>query len=178
MKPNTIRMRQSQLLLCVVLVALVTQPTTMEENSWLPLFCQAEQTVGLHDFAEEDEQFEERYELIRFFESKFELRENKTFNELMGQEDGRYYLSMKAHDSLEISEFTCDSVRGRNGQEGLSCRNTPPSEIIMINKSTLRFTRSAVGAWTFFTPSDHDTGASLFVEYGQCETSQASDEPH
>lgn len=168
MRPKIKRVQQLQLFLCVVLISSVTQLTTTEESSWLPLYCQAKQTVGLHDFAEEE--LVEEYELIRFFESKFELRENKTFNELMGQGDGKFFLSMKPEDSEEISEFTCDTVRGRNGQEGLSCRNTPPSEIIMINKTSLRFTRSAVGAWTFFTPSDHDTGASLFVEYGQCET--------
>lgn len=175
MRTKMKRVQQLQLFLCVMLISSVTQFITTEEAIWLPLYCEAKQTVGLHDFAEEEAL--EEYELIRFFESKFELRENKTFNELMGQEDGKFFLSMKLEDSEEISEFTCDTVRGRNGQEGLSCRNTPPSEIIMINKASLRFTRSAVGAWTFFTPSDHDTGASLFVEYGQCETIETPDEP-
>lgn len=175
MRTKMKRVQQLQLFLCVMLISSVTQFITTEEAIWLPLYCEAKQTVGLHDFAEEEAL--EEYELIRFFESKFELRENKTFNELMGQEDGKFFLSMKLQDSEEISEFTCDTVRGRNGQEGLSCRNTPPSEIIMINKASLRFTRSAVGAWTFFTPSDHDTGASLFVEYGQCETIETPDEP-
>ena len=84
---------------------------------------------------------------------------------------------MKLSDSEEVSEFTCEGVRGRGGQAGFSCRNTPPSEILMINPDTLRFTRSAIGSWTFFTPSDHETGASLFVEYGQCEKIVNSNEP-
>ena len=133
-------------------------------------------TVGLHDFVEEDTEAVEAYELTYFFESKFELRENKTFNEMMGEAENKFFVSMKMDNSEEISEFTCEEVRGRGGQAGFSCLNTPPSEILMINPATLRFTRSAIGSWTFFTPSDHETGASLFVEYGQCRRlTQAED---
>ena len=67
----------------------MTQFTTSEEDSWLPLSCAAHTTVGLHDFVEEDSEPVEQYELTYFFESKFELRENKTFNEMVGQEENQ-----------------------------------------------------------------------------------------
>jgi len=47
--------------------------------------------------------------------------------------------------------------------------NLPPSEMLLINVESLRFTRTAVGGWTFAGASDARGGDSIFVEYGQCE---------
>ncbi len=76
---------------------------------------------------------------------------------------------------LETTELECREVRGADGSRGLSCVNLPPSEMILINSGTLRFTRTAVGGWTFAGASGSLNGDSIFVEYGQCQ--QAAEPP-
>ena len=71
--------------------------------------------------------------------------------------------------ALETTELECRHVRGANQSYGYSCVNIPPSEMILINADTLRFTRTSVGGWTFAGATDDQTGDSIFVEYGQCE---------
>jgi hypothetical protein len=49
----------------------------------------------------------------------------------------------------------------------------PPSEILLINAETLRFTRAAVGGWTFAGATDGLNGDSIFIEYGECSPQRA-----
>lgn len=84
-----------------------------------------------------------------------------TMTREIGQEDGT--------TTEETTELECREVRGAGGGFGLSCVNLPPSEMILINSRTLRFTRTAVGGWTFAGATETLNGDSIFVEYGQCE---------
>ena len=68
----------------------------------------------------------------------------------------------------EAVEFACRHVRGANGAQGFSCVNSPPSHILLINPETLRYTRAAIGGWTFYRATDESSGDSLFIEYGTC----------
>lgn len=68
----------------------------------------------------------------------------------------------------EVTELECRKVRGANAAIGYSCVNLPPSEMILLNAETLRYTRTAVGGWTFAGASGELNGDSIFVEYGQC----------
>lgn len=132
------------------------------------MVCKAINTVGLHDAPETDSPLEEKYEPSVFVESEFILSENVTFSELLEDEDVKFYMSMQFIESDGKFEFTCTQVRGRSDEQGYVCTNTPAQDILMINPSKNRFTRAAVGAWTFFHPSDLETGASLTVEHGTC----------
>lgn len=140
---------------------------------WLPLSCKAHRTVGMHDDAENVE----AYESVVFFESEFDLRENTLFMQhLLGrntQVPVSLYMTMTLASGTEI-EFECKPVRGAADSEGFSCANNPPSEMLLINPDRGRFTRSAIGGWTFYSAGDASNGASLFVEYGECvrQTSQ------
>ncbi len=40
--------------------------------------------------------------------------------------------------------------------------------MILINAQTLRYTRTAVGGWTFAGAAGELNGDSIFVEYGRC----------
>ncbi len=68
----------------------------------------------------------------------------------------------------ETTELECRTVRGANSAIGYSCVNLPPSEMLLINAQTLRYTRTAVGGWTFAGAAGELSGDSIFVEYGQC----------
>lgn len=135
-------------------------------GGWLPTSCEALQTVGMHDHPGG----EETYESSVFFESAFELRENTLFMQhLLGEDETPVglYLTMATASGTE-TEFECRPVRGNADNEGYSCINNPPSEILLINPARGRFTRSAVGGWTFHGARNEQHGASLFVEYGVC----------
>ncbi len=139
---------------------------------WLPLDCKAAQTVGMHDLPGEPETFEPSV----FVESEFALRENALFmKHLLGTADAAaaLYVTMTAANGDE-TEFECRAVRGAGAATGYSCVNNPPAEILMLNPQRGRFTRSAVGGWTF--PATHRGGASLFVEYGTCQPAAAGSE--
>jgi hypothetical protein len=77
---------------------------------------------------------------------------------------------------LEATELECRRVRGADHSYGYSCVNLPPSEMLLINAQSLRFTRTAVGGWTFTGASDKQTGDSIFVEFGQCVEGKALDQ--
>ena len=124
--------------------------------------------MGIHDHQEVDETPKEEYQPRVFVESEFTLTENKTFTELLSDTESKYYMSLQFVGFPERFEFTCTDVRGRSDEQGYVCTNTPAQDILMINPTTSRFTRATVGAWTFFHPSDLETGASLFVEHGTC----------
>ena len=131
---------------------------------WLPLSCTASQTVGMHDHPGTPEAFDPAV----FVASEFALRENALFMEhLRNAEDAApaLFVTMTANSGDE-TEFECRKVRGAGGATGYSCVNNPPAEILLLHPDRGRFTRSAVGGWTF--PATQEGGASLFVEYGVC----------
>ncbi len=138
------------------------------------VLCKAEQTGGFHDYPEEGE----AYEPALFHPQQFSLEENLVFmlNLAGGEGHADVYLTMTREidqeDGTRVQETTeleCREVRGAGGGRGLSCVNLPPSEMILINSGTLRFTRTAVGGWTFAGATESHGGDSIFVEYGQCE---------
>jgi hypothetical protein len=138
--------------------------------------CTANQTGGFHDYPGA----EESYVPALFHPQSFSLEENAVF---MMNLDGAernvdLYLTMTQEipsteegepPLLESTELECRHVRGARDSDGYSCVNLPPSEMILINAQTLRFTRTAVGGWTFAGATDSENGDSIFVEYGQCE---------
>ena len=137
-----------------------------EPADWLPASCKAEQTVGMHDYPGA----EERYHASVFFEGAFELRENLLFMEHLLGQDGApvgLYVTLSGAGGAE-TEFECRPVRGGAGNEGFSCVNNPPSEMLLVNPVRGRFTRAAIGGWTFYGAREEQHGASLFVEYGRC----------
>ena len=137
-----------------------------EPADWLPASCKAVETVGMHDYPGA----EERYHASVFFEGAFELRENLLFMEHLLGQDGApvgLYVTLSVEDGGE-TEFECRPVRGGAGNEGFSCVNNPPSEMLLVNPVRGRFTRAAIGGWTFYGAREEQEGASLFVEYGQC----------
>ena len=141
-------------------------PATAEAASGLPpLRCEAQQTGGFHDYPGE----QEAYEPALFNPGRFFLEENVVFmlNLPVGNGAPDLYLVMRVDGELE-TELACRQVRGADGAMGYSCVNTPPSEMLLINRETLRFTRTAVGGWTFAGATESLSGDSIFVEYGAC----------
>ncbi len=156
---------------CVVFAA-TDGPTAVPS---LPaLHCIAEQTGGFHDYPEEGE----RYEPALFHPQPFRLETNPVFMmNLAGDErNADLYLTLTRElpgadggTAEETTELECRRVRGANGSDGFSCVNLPPSEMLLLNAQSLRFTRTAVGGWTFAGATGTHEGDSIFVEYGQCE---------
>jgi hypothetical protein len=113
-----------------------------------PLLCQPLQTGGFHDYPEG----EEVYEPALFHPRSFELKENLLFMMNLQPEPGSpdLYLTMRMiaaqaqSDSFEHTELECRTVRGIGAVKGFSCVNVPPSELLLINAETLRFTRAAL----------------------------------
>lgn len=141
----------------------------LEDALRLPLDCMAEQTGGFHDYPED----EEAYEPALFHPQKFVLEENLVFmlNLSAGDDAADLYLTLRstsAGNPEDDTELECRRVRGARDGFGFSCVNLPPSEMLLINAQTLRFTRTSVGGWTFVGASDAHNGDSIFVEYGQC----------
>ena len=131
--------------------------------------CIAEQTGGFHDYPEAGE----AYEPALFHPRSFSLEENVVFMLNLAEEEGApdLYLTLSSvseDGTLEETELECRGVRGVGDARGYSCVNLPPSEMLLINASSLRFTRTAVGGWTFAGANDRSNGDSIFVEYGQC----------
>lgn len=165
----------------IPLFAFGTETGAVESQSMAglpPMKCQAEQTGGFHDYPGD----EERYEAALFHPQTFTLEENIVFMMNLAAVEGNVdlYLTMKRNLSeatdgsipaVDIAELECRRVRGGGDSHGYSCVNLPPSEMLLINARTLRYTRTAVGGWTFAgasTGSDSHNGDSIFVEYGQC----------
>ena len=124
---------------------------------------------------------EETYMPAVFSEQTFDLRENVfLMRHLPGAQgdDGtdsapgsaRLYVTMRSGEGDEM-EFECRPVRGAGENRGYSCVNNPPSEMLLINPARGRFTRTAIGGWTFYAPE-----ASLFVEYGTCTAPAAPEQ--
>jgi hypothetical protein len=136
--------------------------------------CTADQTGGFHDYPGG----EEAYEPALFHPQQFHLEENLVFmlnlTERVGHVDlyltlTRQILQESGESVTDTTELECREVRGADGSFGYSCVNLPPSEMLLINGETLRFTRTAVGGWTFAGAAGEQNGDSIFVEYGQCE---------
>lgn len=136
----------------VWLAACANAATAAELAASLPakLTCSALQTAGLHDYAGAPED----YEASTFFESKFKLAINKVLMQHLAPEQSvasnptDLFLTMLPRNEDPI-ELRCRQVQGSPGELGFSCVNTPPSELILINATSLRFTRSSIGGWVF-----------------------------
>lgn len=134
------------------------------------LGCTPEQTGGFHDYPGG----EERYEPALFHPRPFELKENEVLTMTLAGTEGApdlfATLTVTASDSgePELTELECRQVRGADGTLGFSCVNLPPSEMLLINAETFRFTRTSVGGWTFAGAAGDVNGDSIFVEYGRC----------
>lgn len=183
-----------QLGVCVALLALPLTHGHATDRLPPKLLCKAEQTAGLHDYAGPPQD----YEPSTFFESKFQLRINRVLTQHLAPETTASIPSTDSSPDLFLTlfprndtpvELRCRQVQGGNQELGYSCTNTPPSELLLINPTTLRFTRASIGGWTF-TDSNPDKPAaeaavnadetaaetsssdeSLFVEYGRCSKS-------
>ena len=148
----------------------VAQDTSEDASaSWLPARCVPLETIGFHDTPEEDADVIESFNPVKFKSTPFTLRTNETLGELLADTgDTQLFISMQMEQSAEIFEFACKEVLGANREPGLSCLNTPPSDILMINPKSMRFSRAAIGSWTFQSDAALRDGSSLFVEMGQC----------
>ncbi|MEQ8859203.1 MAG: hypothetical protein RIC56_11180 [Pseudomonadales bacterium] len=132
---------------------------------FLPLDCAADQTGGFHDYPDDDQS----YVPALFNATPFRLEENRVFMTNLAEEPGvDLYISLTAGEDPVTTELECRQVRGADGSPGYSCVNLPPSEMLLINRDSLRFTRTAVGGWTFAGATDDYGGDSVFVEYGTC----------
>ena len=126
-------------------------------------------TVGFHDEPELSGEPEEKFEPTQFTSTPFLLRRNLTLNELLDDvEDNVLYITLELEDEHEFFELKCTKVIGASREAGLSCVNTPPSDLLMLNPKSMRFTRAAIGSWTFQSTRDLERGSSLFVQMGQC----------
>ena len=86
--------------------------------------------------------------------------------EMFYDSDADLYLTFS--DDEKRLELTCRNIRGATDSFGLSCANMPPSEMLLINTDTLRFTRTSIGGWAFTGATPNTAGDSIFVEYGEC----------
>ncbi len=171
-------MKHSEIPAAAVLVLSMTAPVSVNAanaaaQTLPPLTCQPEQTGGFHDYPEG----EEDYEPALFHPRQFTLKTNALFMMSLTSEPGGpdLYLTMNmadAEEGFEQTELECRRVRGIGAVAGFSCVNVPPSELLLINAETLRFTRAALGGWTFAGAAGDLNGDSIFIEYGTCTLSQ------
>ena len=133
-------------------------------EAFLPLHCTADQTGGFHDYPDDDES----YIPALFNSDPFRLEENIVFMTNLPEQGVDLFVTLTAGEDPVTTELECRQVRGVDGSPGYSCVNIPPSEMLLINRSTLRFTRTAVGGWTFAGGNETHSGDSIFVEYGTC----------
>ena len=139
------------------------------EDEWLPARCVPLDTIGFHDEAEATSEPQEVYEIVQFSSTPFVLRENETLVQLLGDVDESIlYLTLEVPDESEFFELTCRPVIGASREPGFSCVNTPPADMLLLNPKSMRFSRAAIGSWTFQSQSDLERGSSLFVQLGQC----------
>ena len=135
------------------------------QTPFLPLTCTAEQTGGFHDYPDDAES----YVPALFNATPFRLDENVVFMLNLAEESAvDLYVTLTSGEDPVTTELECRQLRGADGSLGYSCVNIPPSEMLLINHDTLRFTRTAVGGWTFAGATDSHSGDSVFVEYGTC----------
>ncbi len=102
-----------------------------------------------------------------FFESKFELHVNRV---LMSHlvESTPYDLFLTLHHDDKVVELQCAQLRGTGNSIGVSCSSQPPADMLLLNLGNLRFTRTAIGGWTFSGTDPQSSGESSYVEYGRC----------
>ena len=148
-------------------------PEVAAQQTLPPLTCQPEQTGGFHDYPEG----EEIYEPALFHPRSFTLKTNALFMMSLTAEPGApdLYVTMNmaaAEEGFEQTELECRRVRGIGAVAGFSCVNVPPSELLLINAETLRYTRAALGGWTFAGAAGDLNGDSIFIEYGTCAPTQ------
>jgi hypothetical protein len=137
--------------------------------AFLPLACLADQTGGFHDYPDDDQS----YAPALFNATPFRLEENQVFMLNLAREPGvDLFVTLTSGEDPVTTELECRQLRGADGSLGYSCVNIPPSEMLLINRDTLRFTRTAVGGWTFAGPTEEFSGDSIFVEYGTCRPQQ------
>lgn len=164
--------RNTRRLLWIVLVISsisFAQESSEESGDWLPAHCVPVDTVGFHDGVEETGEPTEKFEIVQFASTPFVLRRNETLGLLLGEEDeSLLYLTLEMTEEPDFFELTCREVVGASREPGYSCINTPPSDILLINPKSMRFSRSAIGSWTFQSQRDIESGSSLFVQMGQC----------
>lgn len=151
----------------VLLFVTSSQSIVSAEDLFVSLMCTADTTVGLHDAYQKDEAAE-AYESRLFNSSEFKLVENRTFRELLAEEDVDLYLTLQDEETDVSFEYSCQEIKGWGQRHGYSCVNTPPTEMLAIDPTTLRFSRASVGAWTFYTAEDLNDSAVLFIEKGTC----------
>ena len=114
----------------------------------------------MHDFPDE----EEVYEPAVFESQTFSLDNNPFVATHLRDVD----VALTLTSGGETTEFACRHVRGANDARGFSCINSPPSDILLINPEAMRYTRAAIGGWTFYSATLESGGDSLFIEYGAC----------
>ncbi len=128
------------------------------------LNCTAAQTAGFHDFPNNAE----AYEPVAFYEGAFTIKLNRALmRHINPEESADYFVTLS--DDREHFELDCRQIRGTGGDPGVSCTNTPPSQLVLINTKTLRYTRTSIGGWTFASATENSAGDSIYVEYGTCE---------
>lgn len=160
----------------ILVLTIVSASSSVDESvSKFPeLVCEADAKVGLHDVLE-DAAPVESYETRVIATAGFRLSENLTFRDLLGDEDVDLYLSFQAEGSKDVHEYTCRRIKGLGSRKGYSCVNNPPSELLTLDPTTLRFARASVGAWTLYTAAETGTSATLFVEKGMCYFANAEE---
>lgn len=142
------------------------EAATAGDAGGLPaLECVADQTGGFHDYPDDDDS----YVPALFNSTPFRLEENVVFMTNLPEQPGvDLFVTLTAGEDPVTTELECRQVRGIDGSPGYSCVNIPPSEMLLINRQTWRFTRTAVGGWTFAGATAAESGESIFVEYGTC----------
>ena len=128
------------------------------------LTCEAAQTAGFHDYPHN----EEAYESVVFFESAFTLKANRVLMRHLAPDSPFDVFLTLTTDEDELVELSCSRLRGLHEASGISCSNSPPSDLLLLNLDNLRFTRTAIGGWTFTGADQSTAGESIYVEYGQC----------
>ncbi len=141
-----------------------------DAGAFLPLACSPDQTGGFHDYPDD----KESYVPALFNSTPFRLDENVVFMTNLPKRPGvDLYVTLTNGEDPVTTELECRQVRGVDGSPGYSCVNIPPSEMLLINRDNLRFTRTAVGGWTFAGATATRNGDSIFVEYGTCSRTDA-----
>jgi len=152
-------------LLIFITLGSISQNSALNAFDNWNLECDAVDTGGFHNDAGT-----EGYRAALFTRSKFRLEENLVFKQMLtGETHAPDTVFLTMTDAKDMSvELQCHPVAA-DLEKGFSCVNTPPSEMLVINTGTLRFTRSSIGGWTFRSSRVEQSGDSIYVEYGHCK---------